>query len=185
MIRRRSISNKRIVAPVRRTRTATRPGRPQRTAPTPVGVAGEGEKLSVRLAKPHDEPWLAAWLAAEGLPRPLTRRARSLVLLQDSQRVGHMAVKEGVIETARGREEVMWIISLFLVPAVRGQGIMMRFGQLLSRDFFPTGRVAAHVAVTNTRVVKMLDEGGWRRLRTTGKYIQFMLELERPFRRGR
>ena len=183
MRRGRAEPNKRIVATKRRARPSVRAALPQRTLRRTASASDE--KLSVRLAKPHDEPWLAAWLAEEGLPIPRSRRSRSVVLLQDGQRVGHLAVKEGVIETARGREPVMWIVSLFLVPSFRRQGIMVRFGELLSRDFFPPGKVAAHVAHDNTRVVKLLDQGGWQRIRTTGKYIEFLLELKRPFRGSR
>ena len=180
MTKRISVSNTRIIDPDTRGRARAPNLRPTRTL-RPTATARD-EKLSMRLATPSDLAWILSWAAQLGLPAPRTRRVRSIVLLQDGQRVGHMGVREGVIETTRGREPVMWIISAFLVPSARHQGLMVKFGELLSRDFFPSGKIGAHIASDNTRVLKLMHEGGWQKIRTAGKYIEYMLEIKSPFR---
>jgi hypothetical protein len=107
------------------------------------------------------------------------------VLLKDGERVGYLAARDQLVDTTRGREPMRWIVSAFLVPAVRGQGLLMRFGELLSRLVYSQGKVGARVATHNVRMLKLMRVGGWTRLRTTRQYVDFVLELRAPFRSGR
>jgi hypothetical protein len=141
--------------------------------------------LSVRQAAASDLPWLQSWPAQLGLPAPRWRRVRSFILLRDSQRVGYFAIREQMINTARGQEPVMWVISAFLIPALQGQGLILKFGEILSRQFYPKGKVGCRVAADNARMMKLMANGGWTKLHSTRRYTVFMLELDGPFRAPR
>ena len=173
---------------ISRTRIATRDEieasvRARRRA-APRARTGAGV-LDSRRAEPADIPWIEAWAARLGLPAPTSRGVMSFVLLKDGERVGYLAARDQLVDTARGREPMRWIVSAFLVPAVRGQGLLMRFGELLSRQVYPQGKVGARIATHNARMLKLMRVGGWTRLRTTRQYVDFTLELRAPFRSGR
>jgi hypothetical protein len=187
MIRRAAIPDKRIIneseqrraSPSSRPRAAATLKAP--TEPTPPGSSG----LSVRTAEAADLPWLQTWAAQLGLPAPRSRRVRSFILLKDSQRVGYLAMREQMIDAERGREPIMWIVSAFLIPSLRGQGLMPKFGEILSRQFYPRGKVGFRVAADNTRMLRLVGRPGWKKLHSTRRFADFMLELDAPFRASR
>lgn len=195
-----AIPNKRIITPLVDEREAPR----ARTTAAPqaaraksggdmraavlrsVGEAeGEGAGLSTRPATADDLPWLQTWAAQLGLPAPRSRRVRSFILLKDSQRVGYMAAREDIAETGDGREPVMWIVSAFLIPALRGQGLILKYGEMLSRQYYRKGKVGCRVAADNAAMMKLMSRGGWRKTHSTRRFTDFMLELEAPFRASR
>jgi hypothetical protein len=187
MIRGAAIPNKRIIIESEQ-RRASPSGRPQAavtlrapTEPPPADNSG----LSVRTAEAADLPWLQTWAAQLGLPAPRSRRVRSFILLKDSQRVGYLAMREQMIDAERGREPIMWIVSAFLIPSLRGQGLMPRFGEILSRQFYPRGKVGFRVAADNTRMLRLVGRPGWKKLHSTRRFADFMLELDAPFRASR
>jgi hypothetical protein len=183
MIRGVAIPNKRIitdsgqrqVSPAPRPRAATLQAS---TGQTPAGGSG----LSARPAEAADLPWLQTWAAHLGLPAPRSRRVRSFILLKDAQRVGYLAIREEMIDTGRGREPIMWIVSAFLIPSLRGQGLILKFGEILSEQVYPKGKVGFRVAADNLRMLKLVARPGWRKLHSTRRYTDFMLQLDAPFR---
>lgn len=187
MIRGSAIPNKRIIT--------SGPGsqrEAQRPAPAtpvtreiPTESEGEGSSLSGRPAVAADLPWLQTWAAHLGLPAPRSRRVRSFILLKGSQRVGYMAVRDDTVETGRGREPILWIVSAFLIPSLRGQGLILKFGEILSRQYYQKGKVGCRVAADNTRMMRLVARGGWTKLQTTRRFTDFMLELDSPFRATR
>lgn len=176
-------------AAARATSTGTRPAAVTRDA----SVAGardaaaepQAAGLSARPATAADLPWLQTWAAHLGLPAPRARQVRSFILLKDSQRVGYLAGREDMLDAGRGREPVMWIVSAFLIPTLRGQGLLMKFGEILSRTHYPKGKIACRVAADNSRMLRLVSRGGWQKLRTTRRFSDFLLELEGPFRAPR
>ena len=177
-----AISTKRILpvadVPVaRRGRRAARPAVAERT-PAPSRDAA----LSIRPATPADRPWIESWASQLQLPVPTARRVRTFLLIQDGQRIGHLSAREDLMLVQRHREPVMWIISAFLVPSARGKGLMLKFGEMLSREVYGEGKVAARVAADNTRVRKMMSVGGWTVIRLTRRYVNYVLDLRAPFR---
>ena len=188
MIRGAAIPNKRIIIESEQ-RQASPSVRPQAAAvtlraptePTPADSSG----LSVRTAEAADLPWLQTWAAQLRLPAPRSRRVRSYILLKDSQRVGYLAMREQMIDAERGREPIMWIVSAFLIPLLRGQGLMPKFGEILSRQFYPRGKVGFRVAADNTRMLRLVGRPGWKKLHSTRRFADFMLEFDAPFRASR
>jgi hypothetical protein len=175
---------------ISRTRIAPRdegktPARARRGAAAATRARGGAGVLEARRAEPADIPWIESWAASLGLPGPTSRGVMAFVLLKDAQRIGYLAARDQLVDTARGREPMRWIVSAFLVPAARGQGLLMRFGELLSRQVYPQGKIGARIATHNARMLKLMRMGGWTRLRTTRQYVDFTLDLRAPFRSGR
>lgn len=145
----------------------------------------ESTGLSVRPASTADLPWLQSWAVHLGLPAPRSRSVRSFVLLMDSQRAGYMAIRDSMIDTGRGREPILWLVSAFLIPSLRGQGLILKFGEILSRRYYPKGKVGCRIATDNTRMLRLMARGGWKKLHSTRRYVDFMMELDGPFRASR
>jgi len=142
-------------------------------------------ELSTRPATAADLPWLQSWAANLGLPAPRSRRIRSFILLKDAERVGYLATRDDMIDTGRGREPILWIVSAFLIPSLRGQGLILKYGEMLSKQFYQQGKVACRVAADNTRMLRLVSRGGWKKLHSTRRYTDFVLELDGPFRASR
>jgi hypothetical protein len=194
MIRRAAIPNKRIISepgprPTSPAAPRTQAAPPQAAALRPPAEETEAKAgaagLSARPAEAADLPWLQTWAAHLGLPAPRSRRVRSFVLLKDSQRVGYLAVREEMIDAERGREPIMWIVSAFLIPSLRGQGLILKFGEILSEQFYRKGKVGFRVAADNLRMLKLVARRGWKKLHSTRRFSDFMLELDAPFRASR
>lgn len=145
----------------------------------------ESTGLSARPASAADLPWLQSWAAHLGLPAPRSRRVRSFVLRKDSQRAGYMAIRDDMIDSGRGREPILWIVSAFLIPSLRGQGLILKFGEILSRQYYQKGKVGCRVATDNTRILRLMARGGWKKLHSTRRFVDFTLELDAPFRASR
>jgi hypothetical protein len=190
-----AIPDKRIIsATEKRSAPENRPGTPARQSPSAAASlrpsTGESQTettgLSARPATASDLPWLQTWAAHLGLPAPRSRQVRSFILLKDSQRVGYMAVRDDMIDSSgRGPEPILWIVSAFLIPSLRGQGTILKFGEVLSEQFYRKGKIGCRVAADNTRMLKLVARGGWKRLHSTRRFIDFMLELDGPFRASR
>jgi hypothetical protein len=183
MIRGVAIPNKRIIdeSEHRLASSALRP----RAAATLEATEQAGSGLSVRPAEAADLPWLQTWASHLGLPAPRSRQVRSFILLKDSQRVGYWAMREEMIDAERGREPIMWIVSAFLIPSLRGQRLMPKFGEVLSERFYQKGKVGFRVAADNTRMLRLVGRHGWNKLHSTRRFTDFMLELDAPFRASR
>jgi hypothetical protein len=179
-----AIPNKRIIPSLAREQDARPARRAAATSPAPA-AAEEAAGLSTRAATAGDLPWLQAWAAQLGLPAPRSRRVRSFILLKDSQRVGYMAVREDLAETEGAREPIMWVVSAFLVPALRGQGLILKFGEILSRQIYTKGKVGCRVAADNARMMRLMSKGGWKKTYSTRRFTDFTLELDGPFRATR
>lgn len=151
--------------------------RPQRDATAPA--------LGVRPVAATDLPWVQAWAAQLGLPAPRSRRVRSFVLLKDHERIGSLSAREGMIDTGGGREPIMWIAAAFLTPANRGKGLILKFGEILSRDYYRNGKVGARIATNNAKMHKIMTAGRWKKVRTTRRFVDYMLELQQPYRASR
>lgn len=177
MVKTVATSKTRIVAdphlrPVRRTAKAA-----------PKAVAGA--TLSVRRLGPSDLPWVQAWTTQLGLPTPRSGRVRQFALLEDGQRIGYLAGRPSMLNLGNGREPVMWIVGAFLIPSKRGRRLIPKFGEILSRQEYPAGKLAARVAVDNTTMHRFMASGRWKKLRTTRRYVEYVLELKAPFHSNR
>lgn len=177
MVQTVSVSRVRIL-----TDRESHPRRLQRTS-RPRARAGE-ELLSTRRANASDIPWIESWSASLGLPAP-TAGLMQFMLLRDGQRVGYLAARDQLLDVGRGPENVRWIVSAFLLPGVRGQGLLMRFGEQLSRQVYRAGKVGARIAAHNTRMLKLMKIGGWTKIGGSRRYSDFVLELQAPFHAGR
>jgi hypothetical protein len=153
-----------------------RPARERRAA------APEESELSTRPATPADIPWVQAWASQLGLPASESRRARSFLLLRGTQRIGFFAVREEMTNSGAGREPILWIMSAFLIPSMRGQGLLPKFGEILSRQHYSEGKVGCRVATDNTRMLRLLSRGGWKKTHATSRYVAYQLELTGPFK---
>jgi hypothetical protein len=186
-----AIPNKRIITPLVKEEQEARPARlaqAQAASPRSGAAAGgeaEGAGLSTRPATADDLPWLQSWAAQLGLPAPRSRRVRSFILLKDNQRVGYLAAREEMAEGGGGREPVMWIASAFLIPALRGQGLILKFGEILSRQYYQKGKLGCRVAADNATMMNLMARGGWRKTHSTRRFTDFTLELDAPFRASR
>ena len=151
-----------------------------------TGEAQHGEaELSTRPASAADLPWLQSWATYYGLPAPVSRRTRAFILVKNAQRIGYFAMRDSMMHTGRGLEPILWIVSAFLIPAMRGQGFILKFGEMLSRQYYQKGKIGCRVAAGNTRMLKLMARGGWQKLNATRRYTEFMLELDGPFRPSR
>lgn len=159
------------------------PGEPRARPVRPRPVrAVRAAALAVRPATAADLPWVTAWTSRLGLPMPTSRRVRTYILLEDGQRVGHLAGREDQLTIEARRQSLMWLISGFIVPASRGRGLMMRFCEILSREVYDKGKVGARVAADNARMHKLMAVGGWTVRRRTRRYTDYLLDLGKPFR---
>lgn len=141
-----------------------------------------GPTLSHRALGTEDLPWVQSWTAQLNLPTPRTTRVRSFILLEDDRRVGYLAARPTAFNTGQGREPVMWIVGAYLVPSRRGRRLLPRFCELLSRAHYPSGKAAARVAAENATMHRFMATGGWRKVRTTTRYTDYVLELTQPYR---
>ncbi len=141
--------------------------------------------LSVRPASAGDIPWISAWASELQLPVPTARRVMAYILLEGELRVGHIAGRVDPLVIDRQRVPVMWVISAFLIPSARGRGLFMRFVEILSRDLYPRGKVGARVAASNARMHKLMSVGGWTVRRSTRNYVDYLIDLEKPFKASR
>ncbi len=139
-------------------------------------------ELSTRPATPADIPWVQAWASQLGLPASESRRVRSFILLRGQQRVGFFAVRDEMTNSGAGREPILWIMSAFLIPSKRGQGLLPKFGEILSRQHYSQGKVGCRVATDNTRMLRLLSRGGWKKMHATSRYIAYQLDLTGPFK---
>jgi len=96
-----------------------------------------------------------------------------------------MAIRDDMIDSGRSREPILWILSAFLIPSLRGQGLILRFGEILSRQYYQKGKVGCRIAADNTRMLKLMARGGWKKLHATRRYVDFMMDLDGPFRASR
>ncbi len=129
-----------------------------------------------------DLPWVQAWATQLDLPAPRSRRVRSFILLKDQERIGYISARESTLDVGNGLESVMWIVAAFLTPANRGQGLILKYGEILSRDYHRSGVVAARIATNNARMHKIMLAGRWKKVRTTRRFVDYMLELNAPYR---
>ncbi len=150
-----------------------------------TGSQTESIGLSARAASAVDLPWLQTWAAQLGLPAPRSRRVRSFVLFKDSQRAGYLAVRDDMVDAGRGHEPILWIVSAFLIPSLRGQGLILRYCEILSQQYYRKGKVGCRVASDNIPMLKLTARSGWKKLHSTQRYIDFMMDLDRPFRASR
>ncbi len=165
----------------RRGRTTAPLAAVARTAAPPATPA-VAPILSVRPVAAADLPWVQAWSTQLGLPAPRSRRVRSFMLLKDRERIGYLSARESLLDAGNGREPVMWIVAAFLTPAHRGQGLILKFGEILSRDYYRSGMVGARIAADNARMHKIMESGRWRKLRATRRFTDYGLELSAPYR---
>lgn len=177
MVRTLSTSRTRIVAEPQ--------SRPARRAARVAPIASTGPELSVRRLAPADLPWVQAWTTQLGLPTPRSGRVRQFVLQENGRRIGYLAGRPSMLNLGNGREPVMWIVGAFLIPSKRGRGLIPKFGEMLSRQEYPVGKLAARVAVDNTRMHRFMASGRWKKLRTTRRYIEYVLELKAPYGHNR
>ncbi len=172
-------SAKPVAGPALATRTQVRAGL---VAPSP-STSAPNARFSTRALVPNDLPWVESWCGSLGLLPLPSGRVRMRILSIDDRRVGFIASREDWIDTGRGRESVVWIVAAFLIPSVRGQGNLARFAELLTTELFPRGsKLAARVALHNTRMQAFMRAGGWRKLQATHGYADFVLDLDGPYR---
>jgi hypothetical protein len=141
-----------------------------------------GGPLGFRPVAPQDLPWVQSWTSQLRLPAPVTQRVRSFVLIEADRRVGYLAARLTAFNTGAGREPVMWIVSAFLIPSHRRRGLLPRFCELLSRAHYPGGKTAARIAAGNAAMHRFMARGGWRQIRRTARYSDYLLEFSGPYR---
>jgi hypothetical protein len=155
---------------------------PPRSRGERQSAAPDESELSTRPATPADIPWVQAWASQLALPASESRRVRSYILLRGQQRIGFFAVREEMSNSGAGREPILWIMSAFLIPSMRGRGLILKFGEILSREYYRNGKVGCRVATDNTRMLRLLSRGGWKKTHATSRYIAYQLELTAPFK---
>lgn len=138
--------------------------------------------LGYRLMRPEDIHWIQSWSAQLRLPTSGNTRLRGYILTEQSRNVGYLAARPTAFNTGQGREPVMWIVSAFLIPSHRGRGLLPRYCEILSRALYSSGKAAARIAADNDRMHRFVNKGGWRKVRTTRRYTDYVLELASPFR---
>jgi len=158
-----------------------RPKRRAAAARAPRAETG----LGFRPALPEDVPWVQGWTASLRLPTPGSARVRGFVLTDQGRRIGYLAARATAFNTGQGREPVMWIVSAFLLPSHRGKGLLAKFCELMSPTQFPFGKAAARIATDNVRMHRFMAKGGWRKVRTTARYTDYVLDLTSPFKANR
>lgn len=161
---------------VPRTRLLDDP-RPARAARAPTAP----QSLGFHPLTAEDLPWVQTWTSQLRLPAPGSARVRSFILTRQGKRVGYLAARATAFNTGQGREPVMWVVCAFLIPAVRGQGLLPRFAEMLSRAHYPGGKAAARIAADNARMHRFMAHGGWRTVRKTGRYTDYVLDLAQPY----
>lgn len=154
--------------------------KPARRAPR--RKAGGDGALGYRPLQPEDVPWIQSWSAQLRLPSPGSTRLHGYILTEHGRNVGYLAARATAFNTGQGREPVMWIVSAFLIPSHRGKGLLPRFCEIMSRTLYRSGKVAARIAADNSRMHRIMAKGGWRKVRVTGRYTDYVLELAHPFR---
>lgn len=181
MIRRNALPDKRIIHRSEQ-KQASAVLSPRATATLETPTEPTPSCLSARVAEAADLPWLETWTAHLGLSAPRSRRTRSFILLEDTRRVGYLAAREEMIDAERGREPIMWIVSAFLIPSLRGRGRLLAFCEILSEQYYRKGKVGFRVATDNIPMLKLVAKPGWKKIHSTRRFTDFMLELDAPFR---
>jgi hypothetical protein len=138
----------------------------------------------MRPATQADTPWIMSWSTEIGLPATQSRRARSFILLKDGQRIGYGATRLDNLPGPNGPEPVVWIISVFIVPHMRGKGLVQRFAEIATRQYYNAGRFGARVARTNYRMRKFMEETGWTKAQETQGWIDYTFSLAGPWSRN-
>jgi ribosomal protein S18 acetylase RimI-like enzyme len=101
--------------------------------------------------------------------------------MKDGTRVGYLAARS---ETFNG-QPVRWISSVFILPAYQRQGLAPQFMALASQRYFQKGNVGCRVATTNVRVIRLLMNNGFRKVRQTTQWVDLFFELPQTFVPGR
>ncbi len=171
MVRTVSISQTRLLSDPEPAPRARR-----RTSTDPLGT------ISYRPVRPEDIPWIQVWSTQLRLPIPGSTRLRGYILTERGRNVGYLAARATAFNTGQGREPVMWIVSAYLIPSHRGKGLLPRFCEILSRNLYRSGKAAARIAADNSRMHRFMTKGGWRKVRTTGRYTDYVLDLAHPFK---
>jgi hypothetical protein len=156
----------------------------QGTAQTVATVTSADGELVMRPATQADTPWIMSWSTEIGLPATQSRRARSFILLKDGQRIGYGATRLDNLPGPNGPEPVVWIISVFIVPHMRGKGLVPRFAEIATRQYYNAGRFGARVARTNYRMRKFMEETGWTKAQETQGWIDYTFSLAGPWSRN-
>lgn len=158
---------------------------PKLAARTPRRKPDGNGALGYRPMQPEDVPWIQSWSDQLRLPTPGNARLRGYILTEHERNVGYLAARATAFNTGQGREPVIWIVSAFLIPSHRGKGLLPRFCEILSRKLYRSGKAAARIAADNSRMHRFMAKGGWRKVRTTVRYTDYVLELTHPFRASR
>jgi len=137
--------------------------------------------IGYRKLHAEDVPWVQSWSVQLRLPNNGNARLRGFILTEHENKVGYIAVRSTNFNTGRTREPVMWIVSAFLIPSHRRRGLLPRFCELMSPYEFPKGKAAVRIAADNHRMHRFTQKGGWRKVRTTSRYTDYVLELNKPF----
>lgn len=174
MVKTVSISRTRIIRDNAKPKTAC--------APSAAKPKSGAATLSIRSVEAADLPWVQAWTTQLNLPAPRSPRVRSFILTEEQNRIGYLAGRASFLDCGQGREPVMWIVCAFLIPAKRRKGLLPKFGEILSRQYFQEGKVAARIAPNNVNMHRFMATGQWRKLRTTRRFVEYMLELHAPYR---
>ena len=148
----------------------------------PRRKTGGNGALGYRPMQPEDVPWIQSWSAQLRLPTPGSARLRAYILTEHGRDVGYLAARATAFNTGQGREPVMWIVSAYLIPSHRGKGLLPRFCEIMSRTLYRSGKAAARIAADNSRMHRFMTKGGWRKVRSTRRYTDYVLELANPFR---
>ena len=151
-------------------------------APQAAAPATEGD-LTMRPVTAQDLPWLMSWSAEIGLPAPRSRHVRSFIFYKDGQRVGYAATRVQDAPGANGPERIVWIISVFVLPHMRRKGLVPRFAELATRQYYGAGKFGARVARDNHRMRKFMEETGWTKTRESSRWVDYTFTLEGPWSR--
>lgn len=172
---------------ISRTRLVSEPQLPptRRRVTMPQKSEALSSDLTFRRVGPTDLPWVQAWTTKLGLPTPRSGRVRSFILLENERRIGYLAGRPSLLNLGNGREPVMWIVGAYLIPSKRGKGLIPKFAEMLSPQEYPVGKLAARVAIDNTRMHRFMTSGRWKKLRKTRRFVEYVLELKAPYQSHR
>ena len=143
--------------------------------------AGAQLGLDIRLATPADVRWVMTWANEMHVPAPRSARTRWYIFLKDGERVGFEAVRH---ETMNG-EPMYWIAAIFILPAYQRQHLAPQFLALSSQRWYQKGRIGCRIAVDNVRVIRLLTDGGMRKVRQTRQWVDLAYDLGAPWKPDR